>query len=198
LFQIKEVFLLIKLKKIKEMDKYLDPKNDIPFKRIFGEHPDLLQSFLNSQMPFEKGQYIKSLEYLSPELVSDNPVKKDSIVDVRCKDNYGRQFIVEMQMYWTDSFKMQMSFNAAKVYNCQLKSGEDYDKLQTVYGFGIINEIFDKETKDYYHYYKTVNGKNPNDIIKGMEYVLIELPKFQSSTIVEKKRQYYGCVFSAK
>jgi hypothetical protein len=29
----------------------------------------------------------------------DNPAKKNSIIDVRCKDNYGRQFIVEMQMY---------------------------------------------------------------------------------------------------
>jgi hypothetical protein len=28
------------------MARYLDPKNDLPFKRIFGEHPDLLKSFL--------------------------------------------------------------------------------------------------------------------------------------------------------
>ncbi|MDR0724809.1 MAG: Rpn family recombination-promoting nuclease/putative transposase, partial [Prevotellaceae bacterium] len=34
------------------MGKYLDPKNDIPFKRIFGEHPELLISFLNALMPF--------------------------------------------------------------------------------------------------------------------------------------------------
>jgi predicted transposase/invertase (TIGR01784 family) len=169
------------------MDKYLDPKNDIPFKRIFGEHPDLLQSFLNSQMPFKKGQYIKSLEYLTPELVPDNPLKKDSIVDVRCKDNYGRQFIVEMQMYWTGSFKSRMSFNVAKAYSRQLGTGEDYNSLQTIYGLGIINEVFDKKTKDYYHHYKTVNCKNTKDVIKGMEYVLIELPKFQPTTIPEKK-----------
>jgi predicted transposase/invertase (TIGR01784 family) len=79
------------------MKKYLDPKNDIPFKRVFGEHPELLRSFLNALMPFEPDQYIDSLEYLPAELVPDNPVKKNSIVDVRCIDNYGRQFIVEMQ-----------------------------------------------------------------------------------------------------
>ncbi|MDR1594914.1 MAG: Rpn family recombination-promoting nuclease/putative transposase, partial [Prevotellaceae bacterium] len=39
------------------MGRYLDPKNDLPFKRIFGEHPELLMSFLNALMPFEKGQY---------------------------------------------------------------------------------------------------------------------------------------------
>jgi hypothetical protein len=39
------------------MARYLDPRNDLPFKRIFGEHPDLLMSFLNALMPFEKHQW---------------------------------------------------------------------------------------------------------------------------------------------
>jgi hypothetical protein len=29
------------------MARYLDPKNDMLFKRIFGEHPDLMKGFLN-------------------------------------------------------------------------------------------------------------------------------------------------------
>jgi predicted transposase/invertase (TIGR01784 family) len=96
--------------------RYLDPKNDIPFKRVFGENPDLFKSFLNAEMPFEENQYIESLEYLPTELVPDNPAKKDSIVDVRCKDNFGRQFIVEMQMYWNTSFSNRMVFNSCKAY----------------------------------------------------------------------------------
>ncbi|MDR1406896.1 MAG: Rpn family recombination-promoting nuclease/putative transposase, partial [Tannerella sp.] len=35
---------------------YLDPKNDFVFKRIFGNHPGLLISFLNALMPFEPGR----------------------------------------------------------------------------------------------------------------------------------------------
>ncbi|MDR0711701.1 MAG: Rpn family recombination-promoting nuclease/putative transposase, partial [Prevotellaceae bacterium] len=38
------------------MARYLDPKNDLTFKRIFGEHPDLLKSFLNALMPLEERQ----------------------------------------------------------------------------------------------------------------------------------------------
>jgi hypothetical protein len=30
------------------MARYLDPKNDLPFKRIFGEHPDLIEEFSQS------------------------------------------------------------------------------------------------------------------------------------------------------
>lgn len=56
-------------------------------------------SFLNALLPFEsEEEKIKSVEYLNPELVPLNPLKKDSIVDVRCRDSLGRQFIVEMQI----------------------------------------------------------------------------------------------------
>jgi predicted transposase/invertase (TIGR01784 family) len=169
------------------MKKYLDPKNGIPFKRVFGEHPELLQSFLNALMPFEPGQHIDNLEYLPAELVPDNPVKKDSIVDVRCKDNYGRQFIVEMQMYWNTSFYNRMVFNASKAYVKQLDAAENYNLLQPVYGLGVINDVFDNLTSEYYHHYTTVNGKNAKEVIKGLEYVLVELPKFKPVSITEKK-----------
>ncbi|MDR1154764.1 MAG: Rpn family recombination-promoting nuclease/putative transposase, partial [Bacteroidales bacterium] len=86
------------------MARYLDPKNDLPFKRIFGEHPDLLKSFLNALMPLEENQQIETLEYLPAEQVPENPGSKNSIVDVRCRDNRGRQFIVEMQMHWNNAF----------------------------------------------------------------------------------------------
>ncbi|MDR2835977.1 MAG: Rpn family recombination-promoting nuclease/putative transposase, partial [Bacteroidales bacterium] len=60
------------------MPHYLDPKNDLVFKRVIGEHPDLLISFLNALMPLEKGNIIESVEYLTPELVPENPLKKFS------------------------------------------------------------------------------------------------------------------------
>ncbi|MDR0687813.1 MAG: Rpn family recombination-promoting nuclease/putative transposase, partial [Prevotellaceae bacterium] len=37
------------------MARYLDPKNDLPFKKIFGEHKNLLISFLNALLPLQKG-----------------------------------------------------------------------------------------------------------------------------------------------
>jgi hypothetical protein len=56
--------------------RYLNPKNVIPFKRVFGENPELLQSFLNAGMPFLPDQYIKSLEYLPPELLANEYIRK--------------------------------------------------------------------------------------------------------------------------
>ena len=54
--------------------RYLDPKADLTFKKIFGEHKDLLISLLNALLPLADDEQIESVEYLSPELVpsSDN------------------------------------------------------------------------------------------------------------------------------
>ena len=33
--------------------RYLSPKADLTFKKVFGEHPDLIISFLNALLPFD-------------------------------------------------------------------------------------------------------------------------------------------------
>ena len=35
------------------MTHYLDPKNDLTFKRVFGEHKHLCMSLINSMLPLE-------------------------------------------------------------------------------------------------------------------------------------------------
>ena len=168
------------------MTRYLDPKNDLTFKRIFGEHKHLCMSLLNNMLPLDNP--IVSIEYLPAELTPTIPEKKNSIVDVRCTDQAGRQFIVEMQMFWTDSFTSRVLFNASKAYVKQLTKGKDYKLLQPVYALAFVNEIFEpKKPDEYYHHYKVVNIKDTNEQIKGLEFVFIELPKFQPDNKGEKK-----------
>jgi predicted transposase/invertase (TIGR01784 family) len=169
------------------MARYLDPKNDLIFKRIFGEHPELLINFLNALMPFERDRHIVSVEYLSPELVPENPGKKYSIVDVRCVDNLKRQFIIEMQLYWTNAFYNRVVFNAGKAYVKQLGKNEKFELLQPVYTLALLNQNFDTKTTAFYHHYQIVNKENTNEIIPGLEFVLIELEKFHPETIADQK-----------
>ena len=166
---------------------YLDPKNDLTFKKVFGEHPHLLKSFLNALLPLEDDAQIETLEYLPAELVPEIPLLKHSIVDVRCKDFNGRQFIVEMQMFWTESFKSRVLFNASKAYIKQLGKGKHYNILQPVYALSLVNEIFEPESIEYYHHYKIVNIENSEKQLKGLEFVFVELPKFPANNITEKK-----------
>ena len=171
------------------MAHYLDPKNDLTFKRVFGEHKHLCISLINSMMPFENP--IVSIEYQTGELIPELAnVLRNTIVDVRCTDSTGRQFIVEMQMYWTESFKSRVLLNASKAYVNQSGKGENVKLLQPVYALNFVNEIFEKSPEmahEYYHHYKIVNVKNTEKQIKGLEFLFIELPKFKPQNRAEKK-----------
>ena len=171
------------------MAKYLDPKADLTFKKIFGEHPDLVISLLNALLPFSEEQKITEIEYLPSELTPDNPMRKNSIVDVRCKATDGRQFIVEMQMEWTTAFKQRVLFNASKVYVRQLKKSKKYHLLQPVYSLSLVNDVFENDIEDFYHYYRLVHEEHTEKVIDGLHLVFVELPKFKSHTISEKKMQ---------
>jgi predicted transposase/invertase (TIGR01784 family) len=151
-----------------------------------------MKSFLNSMLPLKEGQYIEEITYQDPGLIPILPELKHSIVDVRCTDNFGRQFIVEMQMYWTSSFRNRMLFNAGKAYVKQIEKGDLYTKLRPVYGLSLIDDIFlkDEEYKDqYYHHYRLAHVDNPEEVIEGIELIFIELPKFKAKSITEKKLQ---------
>ena len=170
------------------MARYLDPKNDLTFKRVFGEHPHLCMSLLNNMLPLEEDRKIVSLEYTPAELTPTIPGLKNSIVDVRCKDAIGRQFIVEMQMYWTDSFTARVLLNASKAYVKQLGKGMEYNCLQPVYALSFVNDIFEPALPaEYYHHYRIVNLQHTEKQLKGLEFVFIELPKFKPNNRAERK-----------
>ncbi|MEI3081473.1 Rpn family recombination-promoting nuclease/putative transposase [Paraprevotella clara] len=168
--------------------RYLNPKADLTFKKVFGEHPDLVASFLNALLPFDSPEErIEHVEYLPSELVPQTPLRKNSIVDVRCKDKRGRQFIVEMQMVWSSEFKQRVLFNASKAYVRQIAGGEDYELLQPVYSLNLVNDIFEPELEGYYHNYRIVHVEHSDRIIEGLHFVFVELPKFTPKTYKEKK-----------
>ncbi len=173
--------------------KYLDPKNDLTFRKIFGEHEDIVKSFLNALLPFDEGQYIEDLHYADPAMLPVLPDLKHSIVDVHCVDNYGRRFIVEMQMYWSSSFKQRMLFNAGKAYVKQIDKGHEYSELAPVYGLSLVNEDFmtdEKYADIFYHRYRLAHIDSPEEVISGIELIFIELQKFKAKNFTDRKMQY--------
>ena len=168
--------------------KYLDPKADLTFKLVFGEHPDLVMSLLNALLPLDEDGQITSVEYWPSELVPENPGKKDSVVDVRCTDQRGRQFIVEMQLYWNEFFQQRVLLNASKAVVRQLDKGMNYKLIQPVYCLNLVNDIgFESDLDEFYHDYAIVNVEHSDRIIEGLRFVYVELPKFKPKTIAEKK-----------
>ena len=180
--------------------KYLDSKADLTFKLIF-EHEDLLISLLNALLPLDEGKQIEHLEYLPAELVPENPGKKGgtqnfrvfwegdhSVVDVRCHETGGREFIVEMQLNWNNEFRQRVILNAAKAVVKQLEAGEKYKLIQPVYSLNLINDTgFDSDPDEFYHDYAIVDVAHTDRRIEGLRFIFIELPKFKPKSIAQRK-----------
>ena len=163
------------------MSMYLNPKVDLTFKKVFGEHPNLVKSLLNALLPLPEGMEIVSVEYLTNETVPDNPGKKLSIVDVRCTDNYGRGFIVEMQSLWNGDFFSRTLYNVASMYSKQLDKGSAFERLREVYALALVNDdAFDYEGDDgYMQEFYITNKNHPDDIRKELALIFVELPKYK-------------------
>ena len=172
------------------MAKYLDPKADLTFKKIFGEHPNLVISLLNALLPLKDDECVVSIEYWPAEKVPRRTeAEKNSIVDVCCRDNKKREFIVEMQMTWTESFKKRVLLNASKAYVAQSESGQEYRLLQPVYALNFVNAPMNIGVDGYYHHYQLVHQEKSDEVIDGLQLVFIELPKFQPQSFSERKMQ---------
>ena len=167
--------------------KYLDPKADLTFKKIFGNHPARLISLLNALLPLSEEEQIQEIKYLPTELVPQLEGGKNTIVDVLCTDVRGRKFCVEMQMEWSEAFQQRVLFNASKLYVSQAKKGGKYSELQPVYSLNLINDIFAHDTPDFIHNYCIVYGKDTHQVIKGLHFTFIELPKFTPQSIVNNR-----------
>ena len=167
--------------------KYLDPKADLTFKKIFGNHPKRLISLLNALLPLSEEEQIQEIKYLPTELVPQLEGGKNTIVDVLCTDVRGRKFCVEMQMEWSDAFQQRVLFNASKLYVSQAMKREKYSDLQPVYSLNLVNDIFERDTPEFIHNYRIVHDKDSNKVIEGLHFTFIELPKFTPHSISDKR-----------
>ena len=170
--------------------KCLDPKADLTFKKVFGEHPELVKSLLNALLPFKsKEEKITSVTYLTLGMMPKTPIRKYRVLAVGCEDAKGCQFIVEIQIIWSKEFMQRVSFADSKAYMRYPSLSDDDAFYKPVYSLNLVNEIFEPELDDYYHYYHLVHEEHTDKVIDGLHLVFVELPKFTPHTFTEKKMQ---------
>lgn len=168
--------------------KYLSPKADLTFKLVFAEHKDLMMSLLNALLPLAENAPIISIEYETPEMIPEKYGGKNSVVDVRCKDAIGRQFLVEMQMSWDEEFKKRVIMNASKAVMKQVGKAELFTLIQPVFSLNLLNDKMKGEAPDeFYHDYAILNVDHPERSLDYLRFVFVELPKFKPRNIMEKK-----------
>ncbi|MBF0109204.1 MAG: Rpn family recombination-promoting nuclease/putative transposase [Magnetococcales bacterium] len=163
--------------------KFIDPRIDFAFKKIFGSEDakEIPISFLESLMGLEGEQSIAELTILDPFLAPRLKELKSSILDVRCKDQRGVSFIVEMQIEKVDGFLKRIQYNGAKAYTQQIAKGEHYPSLNQVIAITITDFVlfpdFD-HCVSCHQSHETITG---NTYLGDILYYFIELPKFEKT-----------------
>ena len=130
---------------------------------------------------------IQKVDYLPSELAPETPKSKNVIPDVRCIDEQGNRFIVEMQVHWSKNFYQRLLFGTARAYGHQLNIGEDYEALKKVIGIGLVDSIFEKEMSQWYHHYQLRHTEKPDKILEDLQLLLIELPKYRTRPMADKR-----------
>ena len=167
--------------------KYLDPKADLTFKKIFGNHPKRLISFLNALLPLSEEEQIHEIKYLPTELVPENNSYRYAITNILCIDAKSNKFCVVIRIEWSDAFQQRVQFLASELYvNPAIKQVKYFAQYPT-YSLNLINDIFAHDTPDFIHNYRIVHDKDSNKVIEGLHFTFIELPKFTPHSIADKR-----------
>ena len=175
--------------------KFIDPKTDFAFKKIFGSQQshDILISFLNGML-YDGETVIADLDILNPYQAPKIAGVKQSYLDVKARLMTGETVIIEMQVLNVEGFQKRILYNAAKAYSTQLQKGQDYPLLNPVIALTITDfEMFaDLEIDAVISHFVLKEKQTLVDYpIDDLELVFVELPKFQQSlanltTLTEK------------
>jgi predicted transposase/invertase (TIGR01784 family) len=170
--------------------KFVDPKTDIAFKKIFGNdnHKGILIEFLNEILELDSP--IESVTINNAYQVPRLKGLKETTLDVKATDKLKREFIVEMQVEKETAFAKRAVYYSSKAYSSQLKKTEKYHLLKPVIFLGILDFVmFEHENVISRHL--ILNKETGQHDLKDLEFNFIELKKFTKSesdleTVAEK------------
>ena len=167
--------------------KYLDPKADLTFKKIFGNHPKRLISLLNALLPLSEEEQIHEIKYLPTELVPENNSYRYAITNILCTDAKSNKFCVVIRIEWSDAFQLRVQFLASELYvNPAIKQVKYFAQYPT-YSLNLISDTFKYNTPDFIHNYHVVYDKDTHKVIEDLHFTFIELPKFTPHSIADKR-----------
>ncbi|MGD2089757.1 MAG: Rpn family recombination-promoting nuclease/putative transposase [Candidatus Aminicenantes bacterium] len=161
--------------------KFVDPKNDVAFRKIFGDEnkKDILISFLNNILEFAgTNKEIIDITITNPYQVPKLKELKETILDIKAVDKRNIHYIIEMQMFHTTAFEKKVLYYVSKAYYQQLNRAEDYPKLNQVIFLGFLNFKLFNENPDYTTRHLILDEKTNENHFQDFELNFVELPKF--------------------
>jgi predicted transposase/invertase (TIGR01784 family) len=158
----------------------IDPKVDYAFKHLFGRETtrELLIDLLNQVLSPPPGLEIREVELLNPFNPKETAEDKLSILDIKARDQVGRQFNVEMQMLASPYLKRRVVYYLAKLHQQQIHEGEDYSVLRPTISIVFLNRVQFPDLHRYHLRFRLSEVEDQIDYSDDLEIHLFELPKF--------------------
>jgi conserved hypothetical protein (putative transposase or invertase) len=160
--------------------RFIDPKIDFAFKKIFGssDSKDILINFLNAIL-YEAQPLIEDLEIIDSQPENPTLGAQETRLDVKATINGDRIALVEIQLINVPSFGNRVLYNAAKSYSQQLTGKDRYEKLKTVISLKIADfEMFENQPEFMSRFVFQEKEQQFECPDTAIELVFIELPKF--------------------
>ena len=156
---------------------------DFAFKRIFGteKYKDATINLLNGLIPELR---IRDVSFINTELIGESQDSKKSVIDIRAKDDDGKEFIIEMQKASQKHFRERSLFYASKVVSLLGQVGSSEYEIPPVYFVSFLNFSM-KElgvgTDDgrYMLHYSTCDQQSGEKLPCGPEYYFYCLSDFK-------------------
>jgi predicted transposase/invertase (TIGR01784 family) len=165
---------------------YADLTQDLVFKKAFASEQDkeLLISLLNAFLERKLRHPIADVTVKNPYIQGETLKNRDSIVDIRCKDAEGNNFIVEMQVSPQHFFiKRAIHYICMSVADSG-KKGEDYNfDFPKTYSLNFLDfEVdFGRDCTEVVQYYSFSNEAHPENRLDYLNMVFVLLPRFSKS-----------------
>jgi len=159
--------------------KFLNPTNDVVFKKIFGDkkHKEILLDFLNAVLERRDGQRITDALAIDPHNLPAHLDAKYSVVDIKCVDERNITYIIEMQVLNHPGYLDRCQYYTATEISRQLHKGGQYATLVPVIFVGIANFMLFHNLR-YVSHHLILDKESHIQELKLMEFHFIELVKF--------------------
>ena len=158
----------------------IDPKVDYAFKRVFGreENRNVLLHLLNALLEDSLPQKIREVELLNPFSDRDAENDKLSVLDIKARDEAGREYLIEMQLFTHASFPERLLYYGAKHYSQQISEGEKYSRLRPVIVICFVNATLFPKMPGYHSRFELIDPKHGGRFTDQFMIHVVELPKF--------------------
>ncbi len=156
----------------------LPPKMAFVFKKIFGneKHPNILISFLNAVL--NPSDPIKSVTLQDTTIEKEYLTDKYSRLDVRATTDKGEHINIEIQLDNKYNMIKRSLYYWSKLYEGQLESGNDYQKLARTICINLID--FNLLNHDKFHsVYRLKDCETHEELTDIIELHFIELKKMK-------------------